>query len=228
MNVEPTTSTALPAAWIERLFERFAQAYGTDKVASMFRGQEVYAAKTYWAEELAGLTARELSAGFDATKVAHPTWPPTLFEFRALCRPPLDPEIAFNEAVRGAQARREGLTGEWSHRAIYWAMVDCSAFDVLNHSWSQIKGRWTRMLDARIRDPNLPAVPDAPKQLTDERPPQAEPAKLEAVAARVGALATNDPRAWARRILERHARGETVDEFALAKARESAHIRAEA
>lgn len=221
-------SKALPAAWIDRLFERLGLAYGTDKLQALFRGQDLSAAKAYWAEELAACSVDELRAGFEAMKSAHPTWPPTLFEFRALCRPPtptLEPELAFHEAVRGLHARREGKPGEWSHRATYWAAQDVSAFDVLSLTWPQIRSRWTRALEARAKDPNLPAIPEPPKALpAPERIRTGDDARLDGLRAMIGETARANPRAWAEQILKRHAAGERVEPIALAMARDCERI----
>ncbi len=99
--------------------------------------------------------------------------------------------------------------GHWSHRAIYWAAIDVSAFDVLNLNWGQIKGRWTKALEARVADGNLPEIPEPPKAL-----PQPEVVKtgqderLDALAAKVGKGL--HPRAWVKKLLERKANGDTT------------------
>jgi len=77
--------TALPSAWIDRLFERLAVAYGTEKFTAIWRGQDIDRVKAVWAAELGKFTAAELRAALVALPNKHPSWPPTLYEFVELC-----------------------------------------------------------------------------------------------------------------------------------------------
>lgn len=203
----------LPIDAIERLFARFTLAYGTDKANSMWRGQDGGAVKVFWARELARFTGEELRAAMDALYVAHPSWPPTLPEFCALCRPaPAAPnyEAAFHEALRGIHERKNGAMGQWSSRAVFWAMVDVSPFDMTNSTWPQIRGRWTQALDRRMADQNLPAITEPPRALPA---PDRGDVNAEGLA-RIQALIANaprvGPRAWAVKILERKAAGDVT------------------
>ena len=219
----PTTlSTALPSAWIERLFARLAMTYG-NKFADMWAGQDVASVRQMWASEMTGYTADEIRGGLERMRSKHPSWPPSCYEFMDLCRPALDHESAFHEALRGLNARREGKPGEWSSRAVYWAASDVTAFDMLNLTWPQIKSRWCKALDARLADPNLPPIPDIPKALP--APPRDDEIP-KAIVAKVGATARRNPRAWVEKILERKARADTsLSEIAYRKALESESIR---
>lgn len=101
---------------------------------------------SYWAEQLAGYSDAEIRrglAGLDGRE-----WPPTLPEFKRLCRPPIDPQAAFYEALAGILARERGDIGEWSHPAIYWAAVKVGAFDLKNTGYGQIQKRWEAALQA--------------------------------------------------------------------------------
>ncbi len=218
-----TASTALPNAWIERLFARLAMTYG-NKFADMWAGQDVASVRQMWASEMTGYTADEIRGGLERMRSKHPSWPPSCYEFMDLCRPALDHESAFHEALRGLNARREGKPGEWSNRAIYWAASDVTMFDMLNLTWPQIKARWTKALEARLSDPNLPQIPDVPKALP--APTREEINATALIAAKVGVSARRNPRAWVDKILERKARGDTtLSEIAYKKALESENVR---
>ena len=72
-----------------------------------------------------------LGVAGDSLYTSHPSWPPTLPEFCALCRPPaqtVNHEAAFYEAIRGIEHRQRGEVGQWSNRAIYWAAQDVTPF----------------------------------------------------------------------------------------------------
>jgi len=171
--MQTNLSTSLPSAWIDRLFSRLALTYG-NKFADMWRGQDVESVKQMWANEMAGFTADEIRLALETLRTSNPAWPPTLYEFMDLCRPAppaINPEVAFCEAMRGLERRKRGEMGDWSHKAIYWAAIDVSAFDVLNLSWPQVKGRWTQAFEKRLADPNLPPIPEPPKQLTAPETP---------------------------------------------------------
>jgi len=201
--------------------------YGTEKFASLWRTQKLADVKALWASELGKFGRAELANAVSEMMVKHPSWPPTLPEFVALCRPAaLDPEAAFHEALVGTYARRDGKFGEWSHRAIYHASVDVSAFDMLNSTWPQIKTRWTRALNARLADPNLPEIPDVPKRLPEpERiKPGDSPIVDELVAKLTGTK--RDYRGWVKKILERHAASDkTLTDYAYRMALNAENVR---
>jgi hypothetical protein len=91
MNQNPSSETsppkpsALPEAWIERLFGRFEALYGA-KVADAWKGCDLRNVKVVWAEALGSLSRDELSAGIAGCMTRE--WPPTLPEFVKLCRQP--------------------------------------------------------------------------------------------------------------------------------------------
>jgi hypothetical protein len=219
-------STALASAWIDRLFERFAVAYGTEKFAAIWRGQRFDEVKAVWATELGKFSGLEIRAALDVLPSKHATWPPTLFEFIELCRPrTIDPEAAFHEALRGTYARRDGRHGEWSQRAVYWASLDVSAHDMLNLTWPQIRARWTRALDARLADPNLPVIPAPPPQLPAPEAPIAS--NVERVTQMLTTLTgqKRDHRGWVQKILDAKAAGKAVSDYAYRMALKSADVR---
>jgi len=80
-----------------------------------------------------------------------------------LCRPALDYERAFLEAVEQMRKRETG-DDRWSTPAIYWAAVKLGS-DLSAYPYQSIKGRWQAALDEAIeaiRTGKLPA--EVPKR----------------------------------------------------------------
>lgn len=78
------TSQALPSAWIDRLFARFAAMYGKhwfDQWAST----PVEAVKAVWAEDLAFASGEQVRRALDHCKTNN-KFPPTCPEFAGLCK----------------------------------------------------------------------------------------------------------------------------------------------
>lgn len=86
-----STCQPLPAAWVERIFERMALAYGVQKTASMWTGVDPQAVKSAWAEALGRFPRDALSAAVLSVQDEHPSWPPTLGEFCALVSSKVSP-----------------------------------------------------------------------------------------------------------------------------------------
>lgn len=76
---------SLPDKWIERLFQRLEDFYGS-KWATQYGAFPRERVKATWAEELAGFADKPeaLAAALDAQKFS--PFPPTLPEFLNLCR----------------------------------------------------------------------------------------------------------------------------------------------
>lgn len=151
-----TASTShLPMAWVERLFDRLSSCYGS-KFADLWRGCDLVAVKRTWAEALATFRADEIKRGLDGcmTKV----FPPTLPEFLMLCRPPIDAESAFREACQQME-RRETGHDKWSHPAIFWAAAAIGSFDLRNGSWSGLGKRWNTIFAAELAKGEWPEIP---------------------------------------------------------------------
>ncbi len=206
-----TSTTALPEAWVERLFERMLLDYGR-KFADQWASADMDKLIAHWSFELAGYTGAELKRGLDA--LAARDWPPTLPEFKKLCRAPVDSLVAYYEAVAGVQARAAGDFGKWSHPAIYWAAMPL-AFDLGSQSYSQIRPRWERALAeqldraewAEIPRPMLQLGIAGSEKLSRESADQLL-RKLKATVVTKTASSPIDHRAWARRILEREKHGD--------------------
>lgn len=155
-------SSALPDAWIERIFQRMEDRYGAlwaDRYGAFPRER----VKRSWAEDLADLTRDELARGVSATRDRK--FPPTLPEFRELCRPALDYERAFIEAIEQMR-RRETGADTWSTPAAYWAAVKVGG-DLRAYPYAAIKGRWAAALDEAIEEIRTGKLPN-------ETPPRRE------------------------------------------------------
>lgn len=148
-------------AWIERIFGKLSGIYGS-KFADLWRGCDIERVKRTWAEALAGYSPDEIRRGIDACMTR--VFPPTLPEFLMLCRPPIDYEAAYYEAVEQLQKRDAGAD-RWSHPAIYWAATRIGSFDLRNSTWGGIKARWISALQAEMANGEWPAVPPHRKAL---------------------------------------------------------------
>lgn len=178
----------------------------------------------YWSEQLAGYTAAEIACGLDA--LSKREWPPTLPEFKRLCRPPLDPQAAYYEALEGVQARERGERGIWSHPAIYWAAVKVGAYDIKNCGYGQIQKRWETALQAifdagqslPIPDPALSLPAPGKTVLTRE-----DEARLMAELGASGILhKRGNARAWIAKIRERQRAGDSTLSAAAIRAADAA------
>lgn len=193
--------------WVDRLFARLSAMYGA-RFADMWGGLRQDAVKAVWAEDLADLTTEEVARGVDLCRSAK--FPPTLPEFRAMCRPPVDAEAAFVEAVTQMALREQGID-RWSHPAIFWAATTVGSFDLRNASWSAIKARWARLLQAEFAKGEWPDVPARRDALPAPGQTVADPARVERVVARVlGKAREAGSQAWIARIEAKAAAGGEV------------------
>lgn len=135
--------------------------YGA-KFGQQWQGLTPRELKDSWDQKLAGMTEAEIRTGLVACLSRD--WPPTVPEFLRLCRPWMNPEVAYHEAVQGMSSRRRGEIGQWSHPAIYWAAVATGAHDLLNSTYSVMKARWDRAFALELEKQQwheIPAVRDA-------------------------------------------------------------------
>jgi hypothetical protein len=206
------SSTALPLAWIERIFDRFTTRYGS-RFLDMWAALDPNDLKRAWAEELAGLSGEEIKRGLEKCKFLN--FPPTLPEFFKLCRTvqKLSPESAFYDAV-DQMAKREKGDDTWSHPAIYWTAVRIGAFDLRNNTWQIIKARWTVEFEKVMNNSSWPPIPKAvdllpkPGQTSISREEAAK--RVEEIRKQTGNQNSVSSREWATRILAKHAKGEKV------------------
>lgn len=163
MNQTSSTSPPpIPCSWVEALFDRMLLHYGK-RFTDQWGGADPGRLTQHWANELAGFTPAELSKGYAALEGRD--WPPTVPEFKRLCRPALDVIAAYYEAIEGIQARERGEVGQWSHPAIYWAAVKIGAHDLKNQSFSQMRERWERAFNEVFSQGTWAAIPEPAKAL---------------------------------------------------------------
>lgn len=223
-----TSTEGLPESWVERLFQRMLLDYGK-KFSDQWGGADTDTLIAHWSRELAGYTGTELKRGLDALSTRE--WPPTLPEFKKLCRRPLDATAAYYEAVAGVQCRAAGEYGKWSHPAIYWAAMPLS-FDLREQTYSQVKGRWESALNEQLDKGDWPEIPQAmvalpaPGKTKTSREEAARRLRELNAGSIVKDSAGRDARGWARKILEREARGDkTLLSIQVRFAREALDVR---
>lgn len=203
----------LPAAWIERLFERMAGLYGA-RFADVWRGTDPERVKRIWAEELAGFGGEEIARGVQALKTRD--WPPTLPEFLRLCRQTSDPRADWTEACEQMRIRLEGKGADaWSRPQVYWAAVAIGWYDLNSTAWDQIKTRWEKALASAKVDPipEYRAALPPPGQQTITR--EEAVSRISQIRDRLGAgvpLPGTTPAGtqWAVTLMEREARGDVL------------------
>lgn len=207
-NVVSLTSTKpAPITWVESLFARMQAMYG-NKFLDMWRDTDIDMVKQMWADEMGKLSTEDLKRGFNG--LMSRDWPPSLPEYVKMCKPSVDPTVAYYEAVNGTQAREKGEAGKWSHPAIFWASVQISAFDLKNQSYSQIKARWEKALQdemdkgewSPVPEPML-ALPEPGKSALSRQHAARMVEELQASDTIKKAADKTDHKLWAKRIVEK-------------------------
>lgn len=204
---------AIPFSWVKALFDQMKFTYGV-KFLDQWAGISISGAMRHWAMKLKPLSRAELTVGWSTLETL--AWPPTLPEFIKLCRPGIDPVVAFYEALEQGGRRERGEPDEWSSPAIYWAWRKIGAFDFAHSAYAVLRSRWEAALAAEMdKDqpdpipPQMVALPAPGKTaLATERAQQLlADFKVKGMG---GSVAAGDGRNWARKILERKARGEPM------------------
>jgi hypothetical protein len=221
MNPRPNLSTstpwpehAIPQHWVESLFKKMALTYGA-KFVDQWRGHDPVEVKQHWAVMLGKLSTVELVRGVE--QLATRPWPPTLPEFMALCRPAVDPQVAFHEALEQGIRRERGEDDVWSSPALFWAWRRIGAYNFATMAYEVIRPRWEAALAAEMAKedqlpvpPNLAALP-APGQA--RTPPERAHEILVDYrdnGIKDAAEVAGDGLEWARRIFARRDRGEVL------------------
>jgi hypothetical protein len=207
MTTELSTSTnPLPDRWVDALFVKMINFYGS-KFTEMWRDTDIDAVKAMWAHELGKLSREEVTKGAQALMTLE--WPPSLPQFINLCRPKLDAQKAFTEALNGLMARDRGEVGVWSHPAIFWAAVRVGAFDIKNATYPQIKGRWESALGDELEKSQWPEIPkpvvSLPPVKVSAEVAQKYLAKMQVHKSESSPI---DHKRWAKKIMERHEHGD--------------------
>lgn len=166
----------------------------------------------HWSEQLAGYSGNELKRGLDA--LSQRDWPPTLPEFKRMCRPRVDPLKAYYEAVAGVQARFAGEHGTWSHPAIYWAAMPMAS-ELQQQSYSQVRSRWEASLEQQLALGHWDEIPRPMLTLTAPGNTVTSTKKARAaIAHAVRCVSHKAPKhdhlGWARRLVAREQAGESL------------------
>ena len=114
----------LPESWVDRIFEKLTLTYG-HRFLGLYSGISLEAVKINWAHELAGYRAAPdaIAHALDNLPADNP---PTVLQFRAMCRnrpiaapkalPAPAPDMArVSQALAGLQPRRGADPLAWAH-----------------------------------------------------------------------------------------------------------------
>lgn len=201
-----STSTPFPEKWVRALLDKMLMQYGK-KFTEQWGAINPDKMAAHWGQELAGYSGPEVGRGVVAMESRD--WPPTVPEFKRLCRPPVDTLAAYHEATAGLMARARGEHGSWSHPAVYWAATLLSR-DLMGQTYGQVKDRWASVLSGQMANTEWVVIP--PPRLQIEAPGKGELSKENATRMlqqlnASGIFKTSkdgvDSLRWARRILER-------------------------
>ena len=214
-----TLTNALPESWIEKLFDRMLMSFGK-KFTDQWAGSDPQKLIDFWAVEMAGYSGAEIKRGLKA--MDDQDWPPSLPQFKKMCRPPVDTVHAYYEALSGLQERAKGEVGTWSHPAVFWAATALS-FDLMNQTFSSIKQRWEKVLADQLDKGTWEPIPapmialNAPDKSWTK---QAATETLKAIGASDLLQPKTDHKRWAKKLLQREADGDkTVTTYQLREAR---------
>lgn len=216
---------------IERLYNRMARKYLTKWTHSFKTEQDIRDWALDWSQDFArhGVSPQMVLAAIERCNTEYVDWPPSCPQFIAMCRPVIDYEQAFRDAVQQMRRRR---TNEdfWPHPAIYWAAVDFGLYELRTVSYGQAAARWKRLLDKRLQSECLdvpkyvPQIAAPARNADGEAIPLAE-ARAAALKAAMGLHETKPSRelaiAQARAILARHAAGEVMYVYYVEHAKET-------
>lgn len=205
-------------------------AYGKH-FADMWSGldaKQIGEMKAYWAVKLSVLTDAELLRGYNSLQTR--PWPPTLPEFMAMCRPYLEPAVAFDEACVQGRRREMGMDDRWSHPAIYWAWVRIGAHAITHQPYEVLKTRWIEALNHYVGDPALPPVPAKTTALPAPGATRLQPERARELLSTLKPRSAStgpagDPRRWAKNVLEKAMRGEPVGVAACEMAEQALGLR---
>lgn len=221
---------------IERLFSRMGRLYLT-KWTHAFKGErDIRNWALEWSQEFVrhGIAPQMVLAAIERCVTEYVDWPPSCPQFIAMCRPALDYDQAFHDAVRQMHKRQLSDPKDperWPHPAIYWAAVDFGQYDLRTVSYGQAAARWKRLLDKRLQS-ECPEVPifmhqlAAPARNSDGQAITGAEAKAAALAAMASMLVNKRPSREvaierARATLARHEAGELVAAYLVSHAREA-------
>ncbi len=142
---------------VQGIFDEMLLAYGK-RFVDTWSAADPEKLVDHWTLKLAGFTRGEIKRGVAALESRD--WPPTLVEFKKMCRPSIDPEVAYYEAYEQGIARDAGKPNQWSSKAIYWAWRALGSNTFREQSYPQLKNRWERALADQLSKHELPEIPE--------------------------------------------------------------------
>ena len=163
MSLPTLPADALPQMYVARLFERLGGQLG-NKMADLYANAPPLVVQYEWSTALAGFNKHELKRGIAACQTRR--FAPTVGEFAQLCRPTLDPDVAWAEAGEGLTARERGEHGEWSHPAVYRAAMVMYS-EVRAGNLRACRSRWDVRLRQEFEKGFMEPVPNAPKRIAN-------------------------------------------------------------
>lgn len=126
---------SLPLPWVDRIFQKLTLAYGREFVARWEAvGLSIADVKTDWCEELAGFVAHPEAIAYALENL--PDRPPTVGQFKAICRTAPLPEVKLLPAPKAdpqrvaaeldklrqlsspAPSKQAGPDLRWAHRIV--------------------------------------------------------------------------------------------------------------
>lgn len=126
-----------------RLFLRLSEQFG-DRIADMYASSSAQAVHAQWSAVLAGFAPEEIARGLNACRSR--AYPPDVSQFARLCRPGMEPEWAWCEAVEGLRERAAGRMGEWTHPAVWRAACEMS-HELAGQPFGNCRKRWEWLLN---------------------------------------------------------------------------------
>lgn len=164
LTLRPSTSPlalspddpSVPISWVEDLFGRLSAILG-GAMANVYAAADPELVKAEWSQALVGFNRDEVRRGLAACRTRK--FAPNLGEFLHLCRPSLDPEVAWHEAAEGLKAHSDGKAFAWSHPAVYWACRELQV-EIRAGSFAAHRKRWEHRLGEWFAAGQWATIPD--------------------------------------------------------------------
>ncbi len=184
-------------ALIDHLFNRLDGLYPLRWRSAFANDTAIANWRTAWAESLTDerVTMAEIKRGLAVCR-KRIAWPPSFAEFLTACRPALDAEQAFYEAVRQMQKRESGADS-WSNPALFWAASRLGG-DLMRYAYETVKNRWKSELDKALSELRAGSLPTTIPDRRVALPPPTEPASqsIAESKAKIAALRSRIEQKW--------------------------------
>lgn len=184
-------------ALIDHLFNRLDGLYPLRWRSAFANDTAIANWRTAWAESLTDerVTMAEIKRGLAVCRKLI-AWPPSFAEFLTACRPALDAEQAFYEAVRQMQKRESGADS-WSNPALFWAASRLGG-DLMRYAYETVKNRWKSEIDKALSELRAGSLPTTIPDRRVALPPPTEPASqsIAESKAKIAALRSRIEQKW--------------------------------